>query len=822
MMRPKASLLLAVAVTAITAAGPLAAQTTAPENQTATNPAPAEDAAATAAGTVNSPGTITTAATADAAPAARAGNEEIIVTAQFRSQKLQDTPLAITAVSAAMLEARSQTNISEVAAQAPSVTLKSNSASYGPSLAANIRGVGQFDFHPALEPGVGIYVDDVYYSTLTGSVLDLLDLERVEVLRGPQGTLAGKNSIGGAIKLYSKKPEGTDTGYASATYGIRDRFDFRGAFDLGIAEGLAVRLAGVSRDQDGYVKRLDYGCVNPGQGIPALREPGNCVLSRQGEVGYRAVRGQMRWFGDGPIEINLIGDYTREKHEIAGSVATFSNYTGPSDINPFPTPQRLDSRFICGRYCNYSAYRSPADGPFLESVIPGQVDYKGGGVSGQIDWQLADRLTLTSITAYRKYVSRFSNEDDLSPLSHSLGGQNTLDFHNFSQELRLNGSAIDNRLNYTIGGYYLDQKTFYTARQDLRYVAGGGLVFVSGDPVPAFTKAVFANASFDLTEALSLTGGIRYNKEGKDYSYRRRDRFGNLLGGQNALLDGRTGRFRGDRVDYRGVAQYRFSDAVMAYAQYSTGFKGGGVNPRPFAFTQVQPFGPETLKTVEIGTKTDLLDRRVRLNLAAFSSRYDGVQLSLNACPQFNPPGLPAGAAFPCNLPANVGSADIKGVELEANLRPTEGLLIDGAVSYLDFEYRRIDPLAGGPSNPSGVQLDMISPYTPKWKWSVGAQYEVPLGPIGFVTPRLDASYQSSVYGTAVNSARTFIPGYTVANARLTYRNTEGDIEVSAELTNIFDKYYFLTSFEINSAAGIANAQPGRPREWALSIRKKF
>ncbi len=820
-MSPKAPLLRAVAIAAIAAAHPAFAQTSAPETQTATNPAPAEDAAAAAAGTINSPGTITTAATAPDAPA-RAGNEEIIVTAQFRSQKLQDTPLAITAVSAAMLEARSQTNISEVAAQAPSVTLKSNSASYGPSLAANIRGVGQFDFHPALEPGVGIYVDDVYYSTLTGSVLDLLDLERVEVLRGPQGTLAGKNSIGGAIKLYSKKPEGTNHGYVSATYGIRDRFDFRGAVDLGIAEGLAVRLAGVSRDQDGYVKRLDYGCVNPGQGIPALRDAGNCTLSRQGEVGYRALRGQARWFGQGPIEINLIADYTREKHEIAGSVATFSNYTGPTDINPFPTPQRQDARFICGRYCNYSAYRSPADGPFLESVIPGQVDYKGGGASAQIDWDLADRLKLTAITAYRKYVSRFSNEDDLSPLSHSLGGQNTLRFHAFSQEVRLNGNLVDNRLNYTIGGYYLKQRSDYTARQDLRYVAGGGLVFVSGDPVPAFTKAVFANASFDLTDALSLTGGIRYNEEGKDYTYRRRDRFGNLLAGQNALLDGRTGRYRGNRVDYRGVAQYRFSDAVMAYAQYSTGFKGGGVNPRPFAFTQIQPFGPETLKTVEVGTKTDLFDRRLRLNLAAFSSRYDGVQLSLNSCPQFNPPGLPAGAAFPCGLPANVGSADIKGIELEANVRPAAGFLIDGAVSYLDFKYKRIDPLAGGPANPSGVQLDMVSPYTPEWKWSVGAQYEVALGEIGSLTPRLDAAYQSSVYGTAVNSARTFVPAYTVANARLTYRDPTGDLEVSAELTNIFDKYYYLTAFEINTAAGIANAQPGRPREWALTVRKKF
>jgi iron complex outermembrane receptor protein len=758
-------------------------------------------------------------ATADAGLADNAGRtEDIVVTAQFRTQKLQDTPLAITAVSSTMLEARSQTSIADVTNQAPSVTLKSNSASYGPSLVANIRGVGQFDFHPALEPGVGIYVDDVYYSTLTGSILDLLDLDRIEVLRGPQGTLAGKNSIGGAVKLYSKKPEGSNTGYLSATYGSRSRIDVRGAFDLGITDNISARLAAVARSQDGYVDRLDYGCVHPGQGIPALRDSANCVLSKQGEVNYRALRGQLRLTPTDTLEINIIGDYTREKHEIAGSVLTYANYLGAGDINPYPTPQKFDSRFICGKFCNYSTYTSPADGNFPESTIPGQVDYKGWGVSGQIDWQLSDQLALVSITAYRKYLSIFSQEEDLSPMAISIGGPNSLDFHAFSQEIRLSGDIADKTIEYTVGGFYLKQHTFYTSRQDLRYPPGG-LVFVSGDPVPAFTKAVFATATWNVTDALSAVGGVRYNKEGKDYTYRRRDRAGNLLAGQNALLDGQTGRYRGDHWDYRIGAQYRFNPALMAYVQYSTGFKGGGVNPRPFSVQQVQPFGPETLKTFEIGAKTDLFDRRLRLNLAAFTSKYNGIQLTLSDCPLFNPPGLPAGVAFPCSMPANVGSADIKGIEAEANIRPTDGLTLDASLSYLDFQYKSIDPLAGGPA---GVQLNMKSPYTPEWKWSVGAQYEIPLSGIGSITPRIDASYQSHVWGTSVNSIRTLIPSYTVANGRLTYRNVGNDFELSLEVTNIFDKYYYLTSYEISTAAGIAHAQPARPREWAITAKKKF
>jgi iron complex outermembrane receptor protein len=160
--------------------------------------------------------------------------EEVLVTAQFRSERLQDTPIAITAITADMLQQRSQTSVQEVAAQAPNVTLTRASAAFGPSVSASIRGIGQYDFNPALEPGVGMYVDDVYYSSLTGTIFDLLDLERVEILRGPQGTLAGRNSIGGAVKLFSKRPTGDGSGFIEASYGAYNRVDVRGSADFAL------------------------------------------------------------------------------------------------------------------------------------------------------------------------------------------------------------------------------------------------------------------------------------------------------------------------------------------------------------------------------------------------------------------------------------------------------------------------------------------------------------------------------------------------------------------------------------------------------------
>jgi iron complex outermembrane receptor protein len=343
----------ALAIGMVTGASTAIAQV-ANENQSSANPAPAEDQAAAQAGDVNNPGP-------GNAPQADSGGgaEQIIVTAQFREQNLQDTPLAITAVSSAMLEARSQTNVQDVANQAPSVTLKPQGATFGPSLGASIRGVGQFDFNPALEPGVGLYVDDVYFATLTGSILDLLDLDRVEILRGPQGTLAGRNSIGGAIKLYSQRPTGDNSGYVAAAYGSRNRLDLRGSADFNLAEGLDARIAGVAKQQEGYVKRLDFGClypaggpatfvdrsgatvpINPAGGVTPLTNASDCVLAKEGEVGFIAVRGQLRYRPTDTLDINIIADYSEDDRTAAGPTPRARRLRVPCRATSSPSPRR--------------------------------------------------------------------------------------------------------------------------------------------------------------------------------------------------------------------------------------------------------------------------------------------------------------------------------------------------------------------------------------------------------------------------------------------------------------------------------------------------
>ena len=777
--------------------------------------------------------TLFVAASAGAAtPANDDALAEVVVTAQFREQNLQSTPLSITAVSAALLESRNQTNIAEVANQAPNVSLKPQGQAYGPAMGASIRGIGQYDFNPALEPGVGIYVDDVYYATLTGSVLDLLNLDRVEILRGPQGTLAGRNSIGGAVKLYSKKATGSNTGSLSATFGSRSRQDLRGSADFALSDTLFAQIAGVSKRQGGYITRLDYACKNPSSGLPIIAPvSGNCVLGTQGDVNYDAMRAALRWMPADNLEIGVAVDMTDDDRSPAGAVMVQGSTAVKANIQPVqatPSTYLPLSAFLVpyGSYYNYATFYNPAgtfsrtsggvttNTPELETRPDIRSKFKGWGTSGNIDWKISDSLALKSVTAYRQYDSYFSNDNDLSPLANSLGF-GTLKFHSFSEELRLNGTALANdAIEYTIGGFYMNQYSLYATTQDLRYSATSLTQFIGNDPVNADSKAVFGHLAYKATDKLTANLGIRRTSEHKDYTFSRRTYTGALHPSLGAL-DGVKSNYDGEKTDYRVNVQYQFSPTVMGYAQYATGFKGGGISPRPFSAAQAVPFNPEDVKSYEAGVKSDFFDRMLRVNASVFMSKYRDMQLSISNCPQYPP-------ASPCAVLTNAGNSDIRGFELESVIRPADGLSIDASFSYLKFKYDYINPAAGGPTLLTGPQFGMYPAYTPKLKWSAGMQYEMGLGENGSLTPRIDASYQGELWTSGANAATNRIAPYTLVNARVTWRNGKGDWESSAEVTNLTDRYYFMTRFDQYSSTGVTDGQPGRPREFAITVKKKF
>ena len=775
----------------------------------------------------------------DTAPAAdTSSTKDIIVTAQFRSQKLQDTPLAITAINAQLLDSRSQTDIAQIAAQAPNVSLNPAGGAYGSSMSAYIRGIGQADFNPAYEPGVGMYIDDVYYATLTGSVFDLLDLDRVEVLRGPQGTLTGRNSIGGAIKLFSKAPNGEDSGSVEAVYGSRNRVDLRATANFKLTDGLYARISGVYKRQDGYVNQVDYGCANPGnaQGIAANPStPANCVMSKLGGVNYSGLRGALRYNPNDKLDWTVIGDYSYESRPNAAEVLTNvgSQLFGPA----------VPANYICGRFCTYANFTAPAGGQAgAPYSTPNNTMFTGWGVSSNLKYTVNDSFNLQAITAYRKYHETFGTDDDFTPSQTDIGqGYNDLKFHFFSQEARLNGKLGD-KVEFTLGGFYSSQQSVYFTRQDIRYLSplysaifgpGGApwapgqpyyLQFQGNDPINAHSAAGFGTVFYRPTSQLTFTGGLRYSSEHKDYTFVREDWNGATLSGFSSgvlgALNGLKSVYDGHKLDWRLSAEYRFNPEVMIYADASTGFKGGGTSARPFTPAQALngAFKPETVTSYELGTKTDLLDRRLRVDLAAFYMTRSNIQLPLGDCSSLD--GFAAGTdPNPCGAVQNAGSGHEYGFEGEVTASPVPGLDIDAALSYIGGKWTYISPAVGS----SVLITDPI--VTPAWKWSIGAQYKADLGKSGSLTPRIDGSYtsKSDIGHTFTGAAVEYLPSVFLANARLTWKNAGQNLSISMEVTNVFNKYYTPANFEsLWGTAGTIYAEVGRPREWALHVKKNF
>ena len=755
------------------------------------------------------------------AESADSGYGEIVVTAQFREQSLQDTPLSITAVDSQMLEARSQSSLEAIAGQVPNISLNANNTAFGSSMIAYIRGVGQDDFNPAIEPGVGIYVDDVYYASLTGTLMDLLDLERIEVLRGPQGTLAGKNSVGGAIKLFTVKPDDSTDGYLEATVGSYNRIDLRGAVNLTLVpDRLYARLSGITKHRDGYVDRLDYACATGDTSVPTQVTGQDCELGTLGGKSVSAGRLALRWIASDDVEVNLAFDYTHDRSEGGASIVS-DIYAPPA----FPTFEGVpyDDRFLAPRYTTYATFTDPraptADYPWRPVTdIPKQY-FTGWGTSGTIDWRLADDYSLKSITSYRWFQNEFNEDSDGSPIPLQLV-IGDLENWQFTQELRLNG-AVGDSFDFTVGGFYMRSESEYWSRVSLPYAFPppmGEMDFVQDDPVESESIAGFVQGIFHATDRLDLIGGFRYTHDTKSYQFVRQNPDGsaivfdpNLLTPNAAIygLDGEVGNFSGSRADYRVNLTYRWNDSLMTYAQVATGYKGGGVNPRPYFPSQIVSIEPETITAYEVGFKSDLFDRALRINGSAFFNDYKDIQLTATQCDAISPfPGAP------CFAPLNTGSAHVKGIELELSAQPVDGLLIDASGSYLDFEYQSI--AAGVP-----VALDDIAPYTPEWKFSAGAQYEIPVGNVGTLTPRVDVAYQSESYSLATNGPLNLLQERTLVNARLTWRSLEDDWQVSAVVENLTDEYYYLTK-QVPSGPGYVAAQPGMPRTFAVSLKKSF
>lgn len=792
--------------------------------------------------------------------------EEVVVTAEYRSEKLQETPLAITALSGDTLTDRGIQNLAGVTQAAPNVNLFQANAAYGKTMSASIRGIGQGDFNFAsAEQGVGIYVDDVYFANTFGSMFDLLDVDRVEVLRGPQGTLFGKNSIGGAIRIVSKQPTGDDSGFAEVTVGDYNRREVRAGFDVAlIKDVLMLRVSGLSKDRNGYVNRIDYACAHPSTAgtIPEQQlGEGNCTLGTEGGVDVKGGRAQLRWVPSDAVEDTVEASVIDDDSEAAAEVMVVADPALSPAVTAFNNSVLIpkygvpyDQRFQTGgTYNTYSTFYDPFTGTSYPAVNTVH-EWSGSNV---LTWAITPQVQLKSVTAEQGWWGNFSDDQDNSPLGLAWA-YNLLDHRQFTQEFDLSGKAFDDKLSWAAGAFYFYGYSLNRGHIDLNFDFAGTVIpgltngtgfFLPGPPFngqpvlgfnqddPAYTedKAGFLQGTYAITDQLQFTAGARYTKETKNYTF---NHYNPLIDIPNPILDLRDveGRTSYDHVDWKAGLEYEWTPDLMTYASATTGFRGGGFNPRPFDNLQISSYKPEKLTEFEIGLKSEWLDHRVRANLAAFYGLYRDVIVTSQR--------LDATGA-PFTAPENVGSADITGGEFELDATPVSGLTINYTAGLTNFKWKNLGNNQGcqdlgAAAIPEGTAANYncisgnpgygdLNVGMPKWTSSLGLQYEIPLGDGGSLTPRADVNYHSPYYNNNYNNydpdgtGIAVTPAMALLNGRLTWASVDHRWSVAAFCTNCANKYYYQSFLDLRAfGEGQMSAQPGEPREWGITFRRNF
>ncbi|MEJ1965083.1 MAG: TonB-dependent receptor [Gammaproteobacteria bacterium] len=715
--------------------------------------------------------------------------------------------------------------------------------------------------------------------------MELMDLERVEVLRGPQGTLFGKNSLGGAVRLISRKPKGDDTGSIEATYGQYNRIGREGRRRLldRARQGVRAHRRPVEKT-DGYGKSLDFTCEMIRRGTPQLAgigdgigadgsagagfdgnpdtvaagsaadnafsfpqsidgKGGGCTRQKLGGSESQAARAMLRLVPNDRLEVNFAADYSSQNDQppaetLLSKRGTADNAYDAVVFKKYGIHYITDNRFLTGDpFTNYATYGDVVN----SKVYDTDQTVDSWGVSGTVDYNVTDKIHATFITAYRTYDSHWINDSDLTPFG--ITQTNNLQQHLQRQaELRLSGLAFGERLDWTTGLFFYNSRSrsYYTTNFE-SFVAAGLLTnFVADDRYADKNKSAFVHATYKLTDRLSLSGGLRYSDENKENIF---DHVGQIV-----VTD--PLKFGASRTDWKIGADYRFTDNVFGYAQASTGFRSPGSSPRISTIGQLQSIPGEEAVNYEIGGKVDLFEHRLRLNGAVFYMDYDprlfqatGAQCNAASNPDPGIPLLggglcPAGTAlagtrgispwfFYTSVPATV-----QGLELEATASPIENLTVNYTFGYNETDVK-VDSVTT-----IGFVDDSVRTQ-PKINMSAGLQYAWKIGSVGRLTPRVDGFYQSHRTNGPVARPQIdpnwTIGGYTLLNARLAYTPDAGNWEVALAGTNLTNKFYWLQLGAQSTAppqpaplpATLANVDgragtAGRPREWSITFKKTF
>lgn len=673
--------------------------------------------------------------------------EEIVVTAQKREERLQDVPVAISAVSGADLAASRVTDLYTLAARVPWVNMTQDSAV---SQQLNIRGVVSVKLNDAsAEPSVGLFVDEVYIPRMGSAFTDFFDLERIEVIRGPQGVLLGKNVVGGALSVVTAKPSFTTSGGLTASFGNFDSLMANGYVTGALSDNIAARAAFQVRDHSGYNRNV------------LLKRDLDDLESYQARVQFLYEN------ADQQLRALLSLDYGHD--ESNGTIRA-----------------AIDDPAIPGTG-SLGAYRD-ANGLHPREDMSPQAEYvkrRSVGASLRVDWDGLESATLTSITAFRDSKAEWGYNQigfGSPPSIVDTFVFQTETPQTFSQELRLTSDSDATGLDWLIGAYYehddVGRPYQHIASTDSTLAVFSGHSYYDAS-AKVDTAALFGQLGYEFDNGLKLTGGLRYLRDEKSG---RKDVTCIDDGGDGSCvtpLRGPTGTHwvanygkTWDAVTGQGVIEYKFDDSVMVYGSIAQGFKGGGwdfIPPTPEAATIA--FDPEHVINYELGLKSDYLEQRLRLNTALFYMDYSDLQAQRTDLTCL------------CLITSNAGSARIRGIELEVTAAATRHLTLNAAVTALDPEYLDYDDKAGHVYDGNTMQR------TPKFKYNVGLVYAADVGswPAG-LEARVNYTHQSKIYWGPDNVS--YEPGYGLLDASFRLQPPGRDWAVTLWGKNLADELY--------------------------------
>ena len=657
--------------------------------------------------------------------------EEIVVTAQRREQSLQSVPISVTAFDAESLRVNNITGLEAIAHRTPGFVMTSVNPAE-PNF--YIRGIGSegLDANAGGDASVVQFVDDVYIGRGGGSNFDLFDVERVEVLRGPQGTLFGKNAVGGLIHVISTRPSEERHARIEGTAGTLSRLDFRGMYSGPLADDVFFKAAFSSKERDGYIKNATTG-------------------QRVFDVNSRGARVGLRVTPTESLDINLSLDGVRER--MSGQPRT--NLANPAVAGGIRAIGNPDPRII-------------------DAQEDGWNDRDINGLTGRVDWETAVG-TITSITAYREADYDFRHgffSVPVTPTTIESTNHNVEKSKQFSQEIRLAASALDGRLDWVGGLYYLfeDVDRNETLEQEfaaLVPVLDGTASY--DQQVETVSYAVFGQGTFAITERLGLTLGARMTWERKEA-----DLAGTILRGiAPPPLQGNfdiSASESWSAFTPKASLEYTPTDKIMMYASASNGFKSGGFQGTPpNGVVAAIPYDEEFAWSYEVGAKTRWFADRLQANLAVFQIDHEDLQVA----------ELVAGDRI---VIGNAGEAEISGAELELLAVPLPGLRLNGSYAYLDAKFKEF--AAGATQDNSGNTL----PRSPRHKINLGTQYEWTIGQLGVASARVDWTYQDQIFFEASNTPLEIQKAYRVWDARVALESLDGEWELAIWGKNLGDK----------------------------------